>query len=346
MYFDDLVINHKRGPVVETNSYYAFGLEIPGLNAKAIGFGGNASNRIKYNGKELQSKEFTDGSGLEWEDYGARMYDAQIGRWMVIDPLSEVSRRWTPYNYAYNNPIRFIDPDGMLTYDWNKKGYVDKNGKSVSDEDAAGQLADMGENVYNANSNGGDGDGDDGNRSNPISGFIKAILTKLGNWGTNTAKTKEEAATAETTREAAKEVANDGKKLYNLERDWFGWLPGANYIFIAKDLNDGQYASAGIQTFFATLPIISRSQSILGHIFRNEVGHVTPLSKTAQEFYLKLFQNVSSNSSNAAQRLLSSDAIKNGVTAYAQTFRNGKQVWVFLRPDRTIFDAGVNLIPK
>jgi RHS repeat-associated protein len=64
-------------------------------------------NRYQYNGKELQNDH-----GLNWYNYGARNYDATIGRFMSVDPMADKFGGWSPYNYTLNNPINMIDPDG------------------------------------------------------------------------------------------------------------------------------------------------------------------------------------------------------------------------------------------
>ncbi|WP_065217918.1 MULTISPECIES: RHS repeat domain-containing protein [Butyricimonas] len=101
------VIVDGSGVVKERNDYYPFGAR----HVKAD-YPRQAVNRFKYNGKEEQVT-----GGLEYLDYGARMYDSGLGRWFVNDPLQENYLPQSPYHFSGNNPIILRDKDGQL-YDW------------------------------------------------------------------------------------------------------------------------------------------------------------------------------------------------------------------------------------
>jgi len=110
--------------IIEESNYYPFGLKHEGYNTSV----GNAAYQYKYNGKELQE------TGMY--DYGARFYMPDLGRWGVVDPLAEKMTRYSPYNYAFNNPLRFIDPDGRQATDifkWGNDGKLTKVADSNTD---------------------------------------------------------------------------------------------------------------------------------------------------------------------------------------------------------------------
>jgi len=94
------VVINSSGAVQETNHYYPFGGVFPST--------GNVQP-YKYNGKELDTQK-----GLNWHDYGARHYDAMLGRWFAVDPLAEKMYGWSLYAYCFNNPIRLVDFDGAI----------------------------------------------------------------------------------------------------------------------------------------------------------------------------------------------------------------------------------------
>ena len=89
--------------ILEENTYYPFGLEQSGLMNTI------ASNASTY---QYSGKEMLDFNGYNMNDYGARYYDAALGRWNVIDPLVEKYHAFSPYNFVVNNPMKYVDPDG------------------------------------------------------------------------------------------------------------------------------------------------------------------------------------------------------------------------------------------
>ncbi|WP_108808290.1 DUF6443 domain-containing protein [Aquimarina spinulae] len=97
-----------QSEIIQEKNYYPFGMTHSGYNTNLRG----RNHNYGYNGKEEQSK-----LGLEWLDFGARNYDASLGRWMNIDKLAEKAYSWTPFRYGFNNPIKFVDPDGMYERD-------------------------------------------------------------------------------------------------------------------------------------------------------------------------------------------------------------------------------------
>ena len=106
------VVINQSGTVEETNHYYPFG----GVFASA-----GSIQPYKYNGKEFDNKK-----GLNWYDYGARHYDAALGRFTTNDRFAEKYYSMSPYQYGANNPVNNIDVNGdTIVVNPNPNGLID-----------------------------------------------------------------------------------------------------------------------------------------------------------------------------------------------------------------------------
>jgi RHS repeat-associated protein len=99
------------GGFVQLDDYYPFGLTFNSCLRE-----NTTQNRYQYNGKEKQCE-----LDLGWLDYGARSYMPETGRWGVIDPLASKASGWSPYRYAFDNPVKFVDPNGKFEIEHLKK---------------------------------------------------------------------------------------------------------------------------------------------------------------------------------------------------------------------------------
>jgi RHS repeat-associated protein len=115
--------------ITDANDHYPFGMNH--LKTGNAYFGQGTYKNYKYNGKELQE------SGMY--DYGARFYMPDIGRWGVVDPLAEKMTRHSTYNYAFSNPVNFIDPDGREGLGWGLKDNMWQYVEGMQEGDATYQ---------------------------------------------------------------------------------------------------------------------------------------------------------------------------------------------------------------
>ncbi len=99
--FDNLIVIHKTGHVLEMNDYYPFGMRWYN--------NGNPLYKYKFGGKELQTE-----LNLNTYDFHARQQDPQLGRFWGVDPMADARINLSSFNYVQNNPIGRVDPTGML----------------------------------------------------------------------------------------------------------------------------------------------------------------------------------------------------------------------------------------
>jgi RHS repeat-associated protein len=119
VFFDDLKVTHTKSSIVQANDYYPFGLTFNSYQRE-----NSVPNHYKLSSKELQ-----DELDLGWFDYGKRMYQPEIGKWISPDPLAYEYFDHSPYSFVLNNPLKYVDPKGDSVELIIGKPYTDAAGK-------------------------------------------------------------------------------------------------------------------------------------------------------------------------------------------------------------------------
>jgi RHS repeat-associated protein len=106
MFFDNLVVQHYTGCLIEENAYYPFGLKMSGISSRAMG-------RQPNKEKTFQGQRFDDELGLDWVQFKWRNHDPQIGRFIEIDPLAEEYVYNSTYAFSENKVTGHVELEGL-----------------------------------------------------------------------------------------------------------------------------------------------------------------------------------------------------------------------------------------
>ncbi len=120
VWFDNMMVMSMSSPIAQETHYDPWGLELTGIGFQ---YGGIKVNKFLYQGKEMM-----DDQNINIYDFHARGYDSAIGRTWQVDPMAEMFYSLSPYSWVANNPIRFIDPTGMVIEDGSKKEWEKQKG--------------------------------------------------------------------------------------------------------------------------------------------------------------------------------------------------------------------------
>ena len=112
VFFDNLQVTHVRGPLLEEDHYYPFGLTMAGISDQALK-SNYAVNKYRFQKQELQNREFSDGSGLELYEFKYRFDDPQIGRFWAVDPLASKYVYNSPYAFSEDKVTAYVELEGL-----------------------------------------------------------------------------------------------------------------------------------------------------------------------------------------------------------------------------------------